>query len=300
MNPSPLSFSVVVPACARPAALAECLARLAPGAQTLPAAHYEVIVTDDSPDSSIRELVASRFPWAQWTPGPRRGPAANRNHGASLARAAWLAFTDDDCLPDPGWLAGFAQALESSDASSLHVLEGRTYADRPRRSLAERSPINTHGGYLWSCNLAVRAELFRRLAGFNEGFPYAAMEDVDFARRLRALGARERFVEGAGVCHPWREIPGFRAMWAVEERYCSSLRHFLALHPDARSEYTPVAGLKTNLRYLLHETLPGIFRWHGRGLPAALAWHAHQVKRLGLYFQSRPKPPLPAGPGPAP
>jgi len=300
MNPSSPSFSVIVPACARPAALAECLARLAPGAQTFPAAQYAVIVTDDSPDASVRDLVASRFTWAQWTAGPRRGPAANRNHGATQARADWLAFTDDDCLPDPGWLAGFSQALASAGASTPDVLEGRTYADRPRRSLAERSPINTHGGYLWSCNLAVRAEVFRRLAGFDEGFPYAAMEDVDFVRRLRALGAREQFVEAAGVCHPWREIPGFRAMWAVEERYCASLRHFLALHPDAWSEYTLAAGLKTNLRHLLRETLPGIFRWHGRGLSAALAWHAHQVKRLGFIFHSRPKRPLPANPDPSP
>jgi GT2 family glycosyltransferase len=298
VNPTSLSFSVVVPACARPAALAECLARLAPGAQTLPASQYEVIVTDDSPDESIRNLVADRFPWACCTVGPRRGPAANRNHGARLARADWLAFTDDDCLPDPGWLAGFAAALASANSTPPDVLEGRTYADRPRRSLAERSPINTHGGFLWSCNFAVRARLFSQLAGFNEGFPYAAMEDVDFARRLRALGAREQFVEAAGVCHPWREIPGFRAMWAVEERYYCSLRHFLTLHPDAWSEYTPLAGLRTNLRHLFRETLPGIFRWHGRGVAAALAWHLHQIKRLGFFVQGRPKTPIPANSGP--
>ncbi|MGA2053571.1 MAG: glycosyltransferase, partial [Opitutales bacterium] len=244
-------------------------------------------------------LVADRFPWATWTAGPRRGPAANRNHGARLARAEWLAFTDDDCLPDPGWLAGFARALASESVSPPDVLEGRTYADRPRRSLAERSPINTHGGYLWSCNFAVRASVFVSLGGFNEGFPYAAMEDVDFARRLRAAGAREQFVEAAGVRHPWREIPGFRAMWTVEERYCASLRHFLTLHPEAWSEYTLAAGLKTNLRILLRETLPGIFRWQGRGLGAALAWHLHQLKRLGFLFHSRPKPPVPANPRPA-
>lgn len=295
----PVRFSVVVPACSRPATLTECLGRLSPGVQTLPAEQYEVIVTDDSPETAVHDLVANRFPWVRWTAGPRHGPAANRNHGASQAQYEWLAFTDDDCLPEPGWLAAFAETISEPDASTPEVLEGRTYADRPRRSLAERSPLNTHGGFLWSCNLVVRAEVFHRLGGFNEGFPFAAMEDVDFARRLRAAGASERFVAAAGVCHPWREIRGFRATWNVEEKYLGSLQYFLTLHPDAASEYTVIAGLKTNLRYLLRETIPGAWRWRGRGLTSALAWHLHQLKRLRFQQRSRP-PPSPANLVPKP
>jgi GT2 family glycosyltransferase len=287
----PARFTVVVPACSRPATLAECLARLAPGTQTLPTSQYEVIVTDDSPERVVHDLVAERFPWVHWTAGPRRGPATNRNHGAAQARHEWLAFTDDDCLPEPGWLAAFAEVISQPNSPPLEVLEGRTYADRPRRSLAERSPLNTHGGYLWSCNLAVRAEVFRRLGGFNEGFPFAAMEDVDFARRLRAAGAPERFVAAAGICHPWREILGFRATWNIEEKYLGSLQHFLTLHPDAAREYTLTAGLKANLRYLLRETIPGAWRWRGRGLTSALAWHLHQLKRLRFRQPSHPQPP---------
>jgi hypothetical protein len=40
-------ITVVIPTCRRPDVLVQCLDRLAPGAQTLPADRYEVIVTDD-------------------------------------------------------------------------------------------------------------------------------------------------------------------------------------------------------------------------------------------------------------
>lgn len=278
MTSSPLRFSVVVPACARPEQLAECLKRLAPGAQTFPATAYEVIVSDDSTDGAVREWVGRRFAWAQWVAGPRRGPAANRNHGAARARGDWIAFTDDDCLPEAGWIEAFAEAIDSSGANAPpDVLEGRTVAERPRRSLAERSPVNTHGGYWWSCNLAVRAEFFRRLGGFDEGFPYASMEDVEFARRARAAGAREKFVAGAEVCHPWRDLGGFDGMWKAEKKHLASVKYFLGRHPEARREHTPLAYLKNNARQLVRETLPGLWRWQGRGAGAALAWHVHTL-----------------------
>lgn len=285
MRTSPPKFSVVVPACARPEQLAECLQRLAPGVQTYPAESYEVIVTDDSKDHSVRDLIKSRFPWAQWTAGPRRGPAANRNHGATLAQGEWLAFTDDDCLPEPGWLNAYAQVLGQSERDEFDALEGRTYTNRPRQSLAERSPINSHGGYWWSCNFAIQTECFRRLGGFNEAFPYAAMEDVDFALRLAVAGVRQQFVAAAGVCHPWREINGFCAMWKVESKSFASVRFYLQLHPDERAKHTPWIYFRYNVRQLMKDTLPGLWRWHGRGSGAALAWHLHALVNMVLLMK---------------
>src|SRR5688500_16117871 len=97
-------ISVVIPTRHRNDLLALVLDRLAPGTQTLPADQYEVIVTDDGSITTAEAMIREKFSWARWTQGPRKGPAANRNHGASLAQGEWIAFTDDDCLPSSRWL----------------------------------------------------------------------------------------------------------------------------------------------------------------------------------------------------
>lgn len=94
-------ISVIIPTCDRNEQLAKCLDCLAPGVQTLPAEQYEVIVTDDGSDLTAEQMILERYLWARWVAGPRIGPAANRNNGVQYARGEWLAFTDDDCLPDP-------------------------------------------------------------------------------------------------------------------------------------------------------------------------------------------------------
>lgn len=193
----------MIPTCDRPEWLSRCLERLAPGAQTLDASQYEVIVTDDARTRSAEAIVHPCFPWARWVIGPRRGPAANRNHGAQCASGEWLVFTDDDCVPCDDWLRAYARAMEMSGAM---VLEGRTVATPAFRSVWDEAPENLRGGWFWSCNIAIRRELFVRLGGFDENYRFAAMEDVDLRRALAEEGQSITFVEGAEVNHPIRKV----------------------------------------------------------------------------------------------
>ena len=197
-----LALSVVIPTRDRPALLDEVLDRLAPGRQTLAADRYEVVVSDDGDAEATRRRLATRCPWVRVVPGPRRGPAANRNTGARAATAPWIAFTDDDTRPDPGWLAALLAAADDVD-----VVEGRTTCRDGLTSPLTQSPQNPDGGWWWSCNLAVRRDLLLdRLGGFDERFPAAHMEDVDLRTRARALGMRERFARDAVVDHPPRRV----------------------------------------------------------------------------------------------
>jgi len=199
-------ISVVIPTYQRNDLLAKCLEALAPGTQ-LATDEYEVIVTDDGRNKTAEQLVREQFPWAIWTQGPQRGPAANRNHGASLAQADWLAFTDDDCIPRPGWL----KALLDATSSGRQVYEGRTTTDLPMKGPRWQAPVNETGGYLWSCNLLLTRELFDRLNGFDEGFPYPHQEDVDLRIRLEKLGESWDFVPQAEIFHPQRPaIPWYK------------------------------------------------------------------------------------------
>lgn len=217
-----VAFSVVIPAHRRPEMLAKCLAALAPGVQTLSSKYYEVIVSDDSPpEESLETLIFDRFPWAHWVQGPRKGPAANRNAGASLARGSWLVFTDDDCLPSPNCLAAYSTAI----CPGIDVYEGRTSCLKGIRSPLEHAPVNLTGGYLWSCNMMIAHELFRVIGGFNIGFPHPHMEDVELRERVLTR-SNILFVKEAWVDHPPRRLPPGRDLAAYHESrvYYDALR----------------------------------------------------------------------------
>lgn len=194
-------ISVIIPTCHRDDLLAACLARFASHAQTLTVENYEVIVSDDGSRTTARELVVEKFPWVKWTAGPKRGPAANRNHGASLATGEWLAFVDDDCEPDSGWLKAITKKMSDAD-----VVEGKTICPAKRDTPFEEHVENLTGGVLWSCNFAIRRDVFRRLGGFDEDFLEAGGEDMELAWRIRRNGLRVAFAPDAIVFHPPRKL----------------------------------------------------------------------------------------------
>src|ERR1700688_3922137 len=140
-------ISIVIPTCERTESLARCLERLSGGA--------EIIVSDDSKTPATGQLVSTRFPRVKWIQGPRRGPAANRNHGARHATGEWLAFLDDDCIPDGKWLDEIARVTPASE-----VIEGKTVCFGRTNHPLEEIVENVTGDLLWSCNLAMRRDVF--------------------------------------------------------------------------------------------------------------------------------------------
>ncbi|MFL5304560.1 MAG: glycosyltransferase family 2 protein [Polyangia bacterium] len=208
-----MKISVVIPTYKRDASLAVCLEALRGQVDERIA---EVVVTDDAgPSSPTAAMVAQRFPFARWVAGPHRGPAANRNHGATLTTGEFVLFLDDDVEPGPTLINGYARAIDPQ----FSVYEGRTTCRAGLRSPFDVSPVNETGGWLWSCNLMVRRSLLLEAGGFDEQFPQAHMEDVAFRDRLKATGARMRFVPEATVDHPPRRLPGGRVLARQHESY---------------------------------------------------------------------------------
>ncbi len=219
-------WSVVVPTRNRRRELTACLAVLAPGAQTMDAVRYEVIVTDDGDFEATDAWLRVEFSWARHVRGPRRGPAANRNVGARAAHGTWLVFADDDIVPSPGWIAAFADADGRGD-----VLEGQTMCAAGLRSPRCHAPENRTGGVLWSCNFAVRRTAFVSIAGFDEGFVFPHMEDADLRERLRAAGHAITWVPEARVDHPPRRLPSGTRMGAYREAEVRYLYKYSAPRP---------------------------------------------------------------------
>ncbi|HYE33188.1 MAG TPA: glycosyltransferase family A protein [Methylomirabilota bacterium] len=269
-----VEFSVIVPTCDRPDLLRRCLDAVRLATSEVQLGMVEVIVSDDSGNDASKQ-VTETFGNCHWTRGPRRGPAANRNHGARLARGAWLVFTDDDCVPSVEWLSAFSRARQSNP--SARVLEGRTHADRPKRSLSETAPINETGGCLWSCNFAIERGLFQQLGGFNERFKHAAMEDSELALRLHKAGHQPVFVREAAVCHPWRPITR-----GSRRKHDEATLTYLELHPEERARINSRYYFEVFARRLVKETAAGLVKYRGRGLAEDLRERAHE---LGMGFR---------------
>lgn len=248
-------ISVVIPTCERNDLLNACLFRLAPARQDFPAHQYEVIVTDDGAGTTAEELVRTQYSWAKWVAGPRRGPAANRNSGFRNAQYDLVAFTNDDCLPSPGWLKSYSRAL-TVDKS---VYEGKTICSAPATSPMYEVATNATGGCLWSCNLMLRREAFDALGGFDEDFPLPYLEDADFRDRVNARNLGVSWVPDAVVDQPPKLRPTGAAAGATVE--CEVLywyKHGKSGSP--RSELVPNL-FRTRMREIVGQGLgPDTFR----------------------------------------
>jgi GT2 family glycosyltransferase len=254
------SFSVIVPTCHRNEALGRCLKRLQPVtandsdwgddpnvAVSEPNFRYEVIVTDDGTQSTAEAIVRERFPNVKWVEGPHRGPAANRNSGASAADGDWLVFSHDDCIPGIGWLDAYSAAVASHPGCA--IFEGCTAPLGQKIRADQECPVNQEGGRLWSCNFAIKRSLFFELGGFDEKFPWPGFEDVDFQRRIRIANHAIEFVPGAIAYHPWRTRLG--------ARFCihlaTSAQYFAAKYPSAKKIFSETWGIKRIAKIFVFE-----------------------------------------------
>jgi GT2 family glycosyltransferase len=202
-------ISIIVPTCYRVSDLERCLARLV--RQVPSNGSCEIIVSDDGDVNETKLALEVKFPLVRWMQGPRKGPAANRNYGASHSSGEWLLFLDDDVLPSETLFESYFTAI-SQIVSGADAFEGATFRESELPSLLWESPHNPHGGNLISCNFAIRREVFESAGRFDERFPVAAFEDTEFAARLQSLGVNIRFIPEACVLHPLRRKPNAKKL----------------------------------------------------------------------------------------
>jgi len=203
-------FSVVVPTFQRPEGLARCLEALA--TQELPRDRFEVVVVDDGSPNPPREIVA-RFASAldvRLIEQANAGPAAARNAGAAAARGELLAFTDDDCRPDPHWLRALDEMVARHPGCAVggrveNVFGDGLYSTASQlliEFLYEYYNVGEGAGrFFITSNLAFPTSAFRALGGFDTSFPLAAAEDRDVCDRWREAGHTMVYADDAVVHH---------------------------------------------------------------------------------------------------
>lgn len=228
-----IPFSIVIATCGRPERLLRALDAVAAAAAAAGGAQ-EVVVVDNSPEPRAHGIVAS---WsassglaARCLRSRPRDKASALNAGVAAAGGEWLAFTDDDTLPDAGWLragAGYAQQ------SGARVFGGRIVPGpaeqplpnwlQPGRSgrvpalggvFVRYDPLPA-SGWLgadhpvpFGANVFVRRDVFREHGGYDEtlwrlcGAAALGVEDGEFGVRLRRRGEPVGYCREALVVHP--------------------------------------------------------------------------------------------------
>src|SRR5689334_2804292 len=109
-----MDVSVVVPTYKRQATLDCCLEALLHLERK--GFCYEILIVDNAASAQTRQQVerwidqgACRGVPIRYLATTQKGPAAARNLGWHESGGRIIAFTDDDCIPDPRWLqAGLA------------------------------------------------------------------------------------------------------------------------------------------------------------------------------------------------
>ena len=185
----------------------------------------EVIVVDDASSDGTAELLA------RWEGEGRQverleqpaGSYAARNRGWRVASGELIAFTDDDCVPEPGWLAALIDAMTSTEVVAA---QGITWAGPGRgtpftHQIEQRSP----GPPYRTCNMVYRRAVLERLNGFEPMRWYA---DNILGLRAAALGPIA-FAPDAIVNHPprprdWRTRSDWRARFQADALHRRELR----------------------------------------------------------------------------
>ena len=131
------TVSIIVPTFARRAQLKRCLDGIV--GLAVAEASFEVIVVDDGGPEPLDVLVASYAERldVRLIRQSRAGPAAARNVGAAVARGRFLAFIDDDCRPEPGWLPAMIRELKQDDRRLLGGLVENALTKNPYATASE-------------------------------------------------------------------------------------------------------------------------------------------------------------------
>jgi GT2 family glycosyltransferase len=212
------SCSVVVPVHNRVALTTQCLDALLEISNDV--ARTEIVVVDDASSDSTARVLADRAERLEVVRHEQSsGFAASCNDGAAAATGEWIAFLNNDTIPQQGWLdallryassrerLGFVGAkllfpndtvqhagvVFASDLSPHHIYAGFR-ADDPVVNKSRQFQVVTG-----ACGV-IRRALFEELGGFDTGF-VNGYEDIDLCLRLRRVGYEVHYCHESVVYH---------------------------------------------------------------------------------------------------
>lgn len=224
------------------------------------------------------------------------GPASGRNAALSMARGRHVAFTDDDCAPDPRWAA----ELHAKFSATTRIVQGRTEppANQPRSRWDHTISIRDTTPFFETCNVSfVRTDVIAA-GGFQPvsttlhgrgGVPFGGEDTALGWRIVRATGTEPAFAPGAVVVHrieprsyrEWLRVRLRRmGIFPALVRAVPELRRrmFLRYFFSARSAAFDAAVIAVSLAFALRSpwplvgVLPYVVLGAPRSRPRGRAW----------------------------
>jgi len=173
------------------------------------------LVVVDSASRDLGAADAARAAGIRVIRTRRPGLSRARNAGVAAAANPLVAFTDDDCRPESGWLDALRAGF---DDPNVGFATGRVDADRASRvsvscmvddSPRSLGPTDDPFAFGVGANMAARRSAITAIGGFDErlgaGASLRAGEDVDLWWRLLAAGWEGAYLPNARVTHvQWR------------------------------------------------------------------------------------------------
>jgi GT2 family glycosyltransferase len=219
-------FAVAVCTRNRPDYLARTLDALAAQERRFP-----ILVVDQSAreDQSLSRRVAD-WPELSVLRDSGRGLSRSRNIAWRALDAEWIAFMDDDCYVQPGWMQALTDAFQRHPEVSLvsgpviehRMPEGDDYPPLTVQAVSEAQVLGGPGLKPWAIGFgvsAVRRSTIKRLGGWDERLGagserYPGAEDMDFNYRfLRAEGLAYVTPEACVLHDQWRTPKDLSAVY---------------------------------------------------------------------------------------
>jgi cellulose synthase/poly-beta-1,6-N-acetylglucosamine synthase-like glycosyltransferase len=224
--------TVIIPVKDRREQMLRCL----DAALALDYPHYDLLVadngsTDGTPEACRERASVSDIPFEVKVFDGSLGEM--RNRAVEHARGEIVAFTDSDCLPQPGWLrAGVARFARDPQ---LGVVQGRTLPETSIEGARWPATIQVEGfsGRYEGANLLFRREALVDTGGFDEVVGHF-WEDTAAGLALKRAGWRVAFEPDALVFHDVT-FPGYT--WHLRRAWKQShVGPVLAQYPELRKE----------------------------------------------------------------
>lgn len=175
----------------------------------------EVVCADNGSHDDSAARIASQFPQVRLIRQPvNLGFAGGVNAGMYVAQGDVFVLLNQDCLPEPGWLAALGDAFVANsnagiagctifhadgslDHAGARMLRPQAYGEH----LTDLPAAPRVSDYVTGAAFAIRRDVVARIGSFDEDFYPAYYEETDFCYRARRAGFETIYAPAARVRH---------------------------------------------------------------------------------------------------